>query len=62
MVDRFLKIAHCIPLKNGQAENIAKAFVREICSLHGLLLSVVSARDTIFTSKLWLEVMRLLNI
>jgi len=62
VVDRFSKMAHFIPLKNRQAGNLAKAFVREIWRLHGLPLGVVSDRDTVFTSKLWSEVMRLLDI
>ena len=62
VVDRFSKMAHFIPLKNRQAENLVKAFVREIWRLHGLPLGVISDRDTVFTSKLWSEVMRLLDI
>ena len=62
MVDRFSRMAHFIPLKNRQAENLAKAFVREIWRLHGLPLGVISDRDTVFTSKLWSQVMRLLDI
>ena len=30
VVDRFLKMDHFIPLKNRQAGNLAKGFVREI--------------------------------
>ena len=62
VVDRFLKMAHFIRLKNRQAGNLAKVFVRDIWRLHGLPLGVISDRDTVFTSKLWSEVMRLLNI
>ena len=62
VVDRFSKMAHFIPLKNRQAGHLAKVFVREIWRLHGLLLGVISDRDTVFTSKLWSEVMRLLDI
>ena len=62
VVDRFSKIAHFIPLKNRQAGNLAKTFVREIWRLHGLQVGVVSDRDTVFTSKLWSKVMWLLDI
>ena len=62
IVDRFLKMAHFVPLKSRTAATLAKAFVREIWRLHGLPLGVVSDRDTVFMSKLWTEVMRLLDV
>ena len=62
IVDRFTKMAHFIPLKNIQAHTLAIAFIREIWRLHGLPMGVVSDRDTVFTSKLWSEVMRLLDV
>ena len=62
IVDRFTKIAHFIPLKNRQAHTLAIAFIREIWRLHGLPIGVVSDRDTVFISKLWSEVMRLLDV
>ena len=62
IVDRFTKMAHFIPLKNRQAHTLAIAFIREIWRLHGLPMGVVSDRDTVFTSKLWSEVMRLLDV
>ena len=55
-------MAHLIPLKNRQAGNLAKAFVRELWRLHNLPLGVVSDTDTVFSSKLWSEIMRVLNI
>ena len=62
IVDRFTKMAHFIPLKNRQAHTLAIAFIREIWRSHGLPMRVVSDRDTVFTSKLWSEVMRLLDV
>ena len=62
IVDRFSKIAHFVPLKSRTAPTLAKAFVKKIWGLHGLPLCVVSDRDTVFTSKLWTEVMRLLDV
>ena len=55
-------MAHFIPLKNRLAHNLSVAFIREVWRLHGLLMGVVSDRDTVFTSKLWSEIMRLLDI
>ena len=60
--DRLTKMAHFIPLKNRQAHTLAIAFIREIWRLHGLPMGVVSIRVTIFTSKLWSEVLRLFDI
>ena len=55
-------MAHFVPLKSRTATTLVKAFVREIWRLRGLPLDVVSDRDTVFTSKLWTEVMRLLDV
>ena len=55
-------MAHFVPLKSRTAPTLAKAFVREMWRLHGLPLEVVPDRDTVFTSKLWTEVMRLLDV
>ena len=62
IVDRFSRIAHFVSLKCRTASTIDKAFVREIWTLYGLPLGVVSDKDTVFTSKLWIEVMRLLEV
>ena len=62
IVNRFSKMAHFVPLKSRTASTLAKAFVREIWRLHGLPLGMVSDRDTVFTSKSWTEVMRLLDV
>ena len=62
IVDRFSKMAHFVPLKSRTAPTLAKAFVREIWRLHGLPLGVVSDTEMVFTSKSWMEVMRLLDV
>ena len=62
IVDRFSKMAHFVPLKSRTAPTLAKAFVREIWRLHGLPLGVVSDQDSVFSRKLWTEVMRLLDV
>jgi len=53
IVDRFTKMAHCIPLKNGKAKELALIFVREVWRLHGLPKRVVSDRDTACMSSFW---------
>jgi hypothetical protein len=55
VVNRFMKIAHFIPLqKDGKTTaDLAKIFAREICKLHSLLTDIVSDRDSRFTSTTW---------
>ena len=54
IVDRFTKTAHFIPVRsNRTAQSLAQIYFREIVRLHGVPLSIVSDRDTIFTSKFW---------
>ena len=64
IVDRFTKMAHFVPVKDGQkrAEGCAKLFLENIWKLHGLPSSIFSNRDPVFTSKFWAELMGRLNV
>ena len=64
IVDRFTKIAHFDPVKNGlmTAEGCAKLFLENIWKLHGLPRSIISDRDPVFTSTFWAELMGRLNV
>jgi hypothetical protein len=62
VVDSFTKYAHFIPLRHPfTTAGVAKIFMNNIYKLHGMLLSIISDRDRIFTSNLcvsfslWLE-------
>jgi hypothetical protein len=58
VVDRFSKYCHFIPLAHPySAESVAQAFFADIIRLHGILLSIVSDRDPVFTSNFWRELM-----
>ena len=51
VVDRLTKSAHFIPIKSKRmAAWLASVYLREIVRLHGILSSIVSDRDPIFTS------------
>lgn len=54
VVDRFTKYAHFLPLKHPYtAPQVARLFVDSVVKLHGMPHSIVSDRDTIFTSHFW---------
>ncbi|KAJ0538417.1 putative nucleotidyltransferase, Ribonuclease H [Helianthus annuus] len=54
IVDRLTKSAHFLPIKETfSMERLAKLYVDEIVSLHGVPLSIVSDRDSRFTSRFW---------
>jgi hypothetical protein len=62
VVDRFSKYCHFIPLAHPySAESVAQAFFTDIVRLHGVPQSMVSDRDSVFTSSFWRELMRLVG-
>jgi hypothetical protein len=62
-VGHFSMYAHFVPLGHlYTATSVAKAFFESIVRLHGLLESIVSYRDPVFTSKFWSELFTLSSI
>ena len=54
VVDRLTKTAHFIPISsNRNASKLAQMFVKEIVRLHGIPKTIISDRDTLFTSRFW---------
>jgi hypothetical protein len=52
VVEKLTKVAHFIPLKTTHKEaNVVDIFMREITRLHGVPKTIVSDRDSKFTSK-----------
>ncbi len=62
IVDRLTKSAHFLPVKrNFSLKKLAKQYVKEIVSLHGVPVRIVSDRDTRFLSKFWKSLHRALG-
>ena len=56
IVDRLTKLAHFIPVRIDYSMNrLVELYVDEIVRLHGVPLSIVSDRDSRFTSRFWKE-------
>ena len=54
VVDKLTKAAHFVPVKSThKAANIAEIYMREIARLHGIPKSIISDRDSKFTSNFW---------
>ncbi|XP_059310058.1 uncharacterized protein LOC132061223 [Lycium ferocissimum] len=54
IVDRLTKSTHFIPVKiTYDAKKLAKIYIREVARLHGVPISIVSDRGTMFTSRFW---------
>src|SRR6266566_4997033 len=63
IVDRFSKMAHCIPLPTvNKTEEMAEIFLNQIWKLHGLPDDIVSDWDSKFISHFWQSLMDLLSI
>nr|XP_043638075.1 uncharacterized protein LOC122609080 [Erigeron canadensis] len=54
IVDRLTKSALFLPIREASSsEVLAKIYVKEVVARHGLPISIVSDRDTRFTSHFW---------
>lgn len=54
IVDRLSKSAHFLPMKETYSlERLAKLYIDEVVTRHGVPLSIVSDRDSRFTSMFW---------
>jgi len=63
IVDRFSKMAHFILLNTEEhIKELALIFLKEIWRLHMLPETIISDRDTRFTSKFWMSLMQLLQV
>ncbi|KAI3794915.1 hypothetical protein L1987_37556 [Smallanthus sonchifolius] len=54
IVDRLTKSAHFLPIRETfSLERLAEVFINEVVARHGMPLTIVSDRDTRFTSRFW---------
>ena len=54
IVDRLNKSAHFLPIReSSSAEKLVDVYIREIVTRHGVLVSIVSKHDVVFSSRFW---------
>ncbi|GKD10678.1 putative reverse transcriptase domain-containing protein [Tanacetum coccineum] len=54
IIDRLTKSAHFIPIRTtDNMETLTRLYIKEIVSRHGVPISIISDRDSHFTSRCW---------
>ena len=54
VVDRLTKSAHFLPVRTDYSlDKLAELYIEEIVRLHGIPVSIISDRDSRFTSRFW---------
>nr|GEX87637.1 putative reverse transcriptase domain-containing protein [Tanacetum cinerariifolium] len=54
IVDRLTKSAHFLPMKKTNSiEKLAQLYLKEIVCMHGVPVSIISDRNSLFTSRFW---------
>jgi transposase InsO family protein len=62
VICRMTVMVHLIPTQtNATAKQVAEIYVKEVVRLHGIPESIVSDRDTKFTSQFWKELSKILG-
>jgi hypothetical protein len=63
VVDRLTKFAHFIPMSHPYTvQTVAQAFIDNVIKLHGPPIAIVSDRDRIFTSTLWKDIFKAMDV
>jgi hypothetical protein len=57
IMDQLTKYAHFVALKHPYTA--AQVFMNQLFKLHGMPKTIISDRDSTFTSKFWIEVFKL---
>lgn len=54
VIDKLMKSAHFIPVRMDYSlDKLVELYILEIIRLHGVPLSIISVRDSRFTSRFW---------
>ncbi|GKC90136.1 putative reverse transcriptase domain-containing protein, partial [Tanacetum coccineum] len=54
IIDRLTKSAHFLPMKETDSmKKLMRQYLKEVVSRHGVLVSIISDRDSKFTSQFW---------
>ena len=62
IVDRLTKSAHFLPIKETyKMERLTRIYLKEVVRLHGVPISIISDRDSIFTSRFWQSLQKALG-
>ncbi|GKB26269.1 putative reverse transcriptase domain-containing protein [Tanacetum coccineum] len=62
IVDRLTKSAHFLPMREDyKMDRLARLYLNEIVSRHGVPISIISDRDSRFTSRFWQSVQEALG-
>lgn len=62
VVDRLTKYCHLIPLSHPySALKVAQEYLNQVVKLHGVPLSIITDRDSIFISSFWQELSKVLG-
>nr|GFA29654.1 reverse transcriptase domain-containing protein [Tanacetum cinerariifolium] len=62
IVDRLTKSAHFLPKKKTDSiEKLIELYLKEIVCKHGMPVSVISNRDSLFTSRFWVSLQKALR-
>ncbi|GJT67188.1 putative reverse transcriptase domain-containing protein [Tanacetum coccineum] len=62
IVDRLTKSAHFIPTRaTDSMETLTRLYIKEIVSRHGVPISIISDRDSHFTSRFWQSLQNVLG-
>ncbi|GKA53436.1 putative reverse transcriptase domain-containing protein [Tanacetum coccineum] len=62
IVDRLTKSAHFLPMKKTNSmENLTQLYLKEVVCRHGVPISIISDRDSHFTSRFWRSLQKALG-
>lgn len=62
IIDRLTKSAHFLPIKETEEmSTLARLYLKEIVSRHGVPISIISDRDSRFTSNFWQSLQKALG-